>query len=119
MASDQGLHCLPLIQQFPADQQLVKCIFSHLSQCTTKPTIRRATSEDSDQPAHLRCLIRVFADRMHLLQPLDYPKRYEQEPLPYRVDIQAYLSLTVGFFGRSLAHLRTILIRSLMSEYLD
>ena len=28
-----------------------------------------ATSEDSDQPAHPRSLIRVFADRMCLLQP--------------------------------------------------
>ena len=34
-----------------------------------------ATSEDSDQPAHLRSLIRVFADRMCLLQPPGYPKR--------------------------------------------
>ena len=34
-----------------------------------------AISEDSDQPAHPRSLIRVFADRMWLLQPADYPKR--------------------------------------------
>ena len=36
-----------------------------------------ATSEDSDQPAHLRRLIRVFADRMYLLQSPGYPKRDE------------------------------------------
>ena len=34
-----------------------------------------ATTEDSDQPAHRRCLIRVFADIMCLLQPPGYPKR--------------------------------------------
>ena len=33
-----------------------------------------ATSEVSDQPAHLRSLIRVFADRMRLLQPPGYPE---------------------------------------------
>ena len=33
-----------------------------------------ATSEDSDQPMHLHSLIRVFADRMYFLQPLDYPR---------------------------------------------
>ena len=34
-----------------------------------------ATSEDSDQPAHLRSLIEVFAERMCLLQPQGYSKR--------------------------------------------
>ena len=48
-----------------------------------------ATSEDSDQPAYPRSLIRVFADRMSLKQPPGYPKRDEREPLPYRVDVQA------------------------------
>ena len=43
----------------------------------------RATSEDSDQPAHPRSLIRVFADRMRLLQSPGYLKIYKQEPLPY------------------------------------
>ena len=52
-----------------------------------------ATSEDSDQPAHLRSLIRVFADRMCLLQPPGYPKRDKQIPLPYWVEVQADLSL--------------------------
>ena len=33
-----------------------------------------ATREDSDQPAHARSLIRVFADRMCILQPPCYPK---------------------------------------------
>ena len=41
-----------------------------------------ATSEDSDQPAHPRSLIRVFADRMCLGQPPGYPKRDKREPLP-------------------------------------
>ena len=52
-----------------------------------------ATSEDSDQPAHPRSLIRVFADRMCLLQPPGYPKRDKREPLSYWVDVQAELSL--------------------------
>ena len=42
-----------------------------------------ATSEDSDQYAHPHSLIRVFADRMCLLQTPGYPKRDEQELLPY------------------------------------
>ena len=52
-----------------------------------------ATSEDSDQPQYLHSLIRVFADGMCLLQPPGCPKRDEQEPLPYWVDVQANLSL--------------------------
>ena len=54
-----------------------------------------ATSEDSDQPAHPRSLIRVFADRMCLLQALGYPKRDKWEPLPYWMDVQADLSLLI------------------------
>ena len=53
-----------------------------------------ATSEDSDQPAHPRSLIRVFADRMFLLQPPGYPKRDKREPLLYVVDVQADLLVT-------------------------
>ena len=52
-----------------------------------------ATSEDSDQPAHPRSLIRVSADRMSLLQPQGYPRRDKREPLPYWVDVQADLNL--------------------------
>ena len=44
-----------------------------------------ATSEDSDQPAHPRSLIRVLTDRMCLLLSPGYPKRNKQEPLPYWV----------------------------------
>ena len=58
-----------------------------------KTSIRRATSEDSDQPAHPRSLIRVFADSICLLKPPGYPKRYKQEALPYWVDVQADLHL--------------------------
>ena len=52
-----------------------------------------ATSEDSDQPAHPRSLIRVFADRIWLLQPSSYPKRDKQKPLSFWLDAQADLSL--------------------------
>ena len=48
-----------------------------------------ATSEDSDQPAHLCNLIRVFTDLMCLLHPPGYSKRDKRESLPYWVDIQA------------------------------
>ena len=37
-----------------------------------------ANSEDSDQPAHPRSQISVFADRVCLLQPQIYPKRLKK-----------------------------------------
>ena len=49
-----------------------------------------ATSEDSDQPAHPRSLIRVFADRIFIL---DHPKMDKRKPLPYWLDVQADMSL--------------------------
>ena len=42
-----------------------------------------ATSVDSDQPAHPRSLIRVFADPMFVLQPQGYPKPDKKRALPY------------------------------------
>ena len=42
---------------------------AQLNQRNLKPT-----SKDSDQPAHPRSLIRVFADRLCLLQPSSYPE---------------------------------------------
>ena len=50
-----------------------------------------ATSDDSDQPAHTRSLIRVFADRMCLLQPPGCPKRYKLGP--YCMDVHVDPSL--------------------------
>ena len=69
-----------------------------------------ATSEDSDQPAHSRSLIRVFAGRMCLLQPPSYPKTDKREPLPYLVNEQAELNLSwlhrsFFMFCHALAHL--------------
>ena len=52
-----------------------------------------ATSEDTDQSARPRSLIRVFADRMCIQQPPGYPKTDKLEPLLYWVDVQADLSL--------------------------
>ena len=49
----------------------------HLSQRSTKITIRRAINEDSDQPAHPHSLIRVFAARTCLLKPPGYPGKNE------------------------------------------
>ena len=75
----------------------------------TKPTIKRAINKDSDQPAHLCRLIRVFADHMYLLQFQLYPKSDKLDPLPHWVDIQADLSLcwshrSYCWFCRALAH---------------
>ena len=53
-----------------------------------------ATSEDSDQPAHPRSLIRVFAERMCLLQPLDYKIEINENPCHIGwMYVQVYLSL--------------------------
>ena len=85
-------------------QHLCDVTYNNLSQRTTKPTIRRATSEDSDQPAYPRSLIRVFADRICLPQPLGYPKRDERESLPYWEDVQADLkSFPVSILYKSIA----------------
>ena len=46
-----------------------------------------------DQLAHLGSLVKIFADHICLLQPLGYPKRNKQEPLPYWEDVQADPSL--------------------------
>ena len=53
-----------------------------INKCLSQYNKICATSEDSDQPAHPRSLIRVFADRMCLLQPPGYPKG-----MPYWVDV--------------------------------
>ena len=66
-----------------------------MTQRTIKPTIRLVRSaQTQNKPAHPRSLIRAFAERMRLLQPLGYPKRDKREPLPYWMDIQADLSLS-------------------------
>ena len=81
-----------------------------MSHRTTKSTIRCATSEDSDQTAHSRSLIRVFADRVCLLQPPGCPKRDKREPLPYWADAQAGLIMCLlqksyCRFCRALVHI--------------
>ena len=50
----------------------------------TIPLVRPARG--SDQAAHSRSLIRVFADRICILQHPGYPKRDKWEPFPYWVD---------------------------------
>ena len=70
-----------------------------------------AISEDTNQTAHSRSLIRVFADRMCLQQAPGYPKRNEREPLSYWIDVQADLNLcwshrSYGTFCRALAHIK-------------
>ena len=67
------------------------------------------TSEDSNQPMHSHSLIKVFTDRICLLQAPGYPKRVEQDHLPNWVDVQADLSLcwphrSYCRFFRALAH---------------
>ena len=51
-----------------------------------------ATSKDWDQSAHPRSLIKVFANRMYLIQS---SKRNKREPLLNWVSVQADLSLLV------------------------
>ena len=67
-----------------------------------------ATSEDSDQTAHPRSLIRFFADCMCLSQPPGYPKRDKRELLPYwwlyRLIFASHTGLIVGFLLRWLNH---------------
>ena len=71
-----------------------------------------ATSEDSDQPAHSRSLIRVFANRMCLLQLPGYSKRNKRQPLQYCVVVMADLSVCWSLrsycrFCRALVHIFT------------
>ena len=52
---------------------------NNLSQRTTKPTIRLVQpAKNSDQLAYPRSLIRVFTDRVCLLQSTGYPKRINE-----------------------------------------
>ena len=73
-------------------------------------SIQLSTREDSDQPPHLRSLIRVFADRMCPLQRPSYPKMDKREPLLYWVVVQADLRSCWSHrsccrFCRALAHI--------------
>ena len=70
-----------------------------------------ATSVDSDQFAHPRSLIEIFAYCLCFLQPQGYSKRDTRESLSYCVNAEADLSLCwsysiiVGFYVRWLAQL--------------
>ena len=74
-----------------------------------------ATSENSDQPAHLRSLMRVFAARMKKAWVLSYPLSAQQRLWSNWADAQADLSLHwanirfVGFITRWLINIYTIL----------
>ena len=48
------------------------------------------TSEDLDQPAHPRSLIRVFADRMCHLQSTGYPKRESKRAIQREQELLSY-----------------------------
>ena len=69
-------------------------LLSRMGQRKKKLTIRRATKEDSDKPAHPCSLIRVLTDHMCLIQPPNYPKRCKRKPLPSWVIVEADLSLS-------------------------
>ena len=67
-----------------------------------------ATSEDSDQPAHPRRLIRVFADHNVPSADPSYPKRVRRELLPYCVEVDLCLCWSHRSccrFCRALAHM--------------
>ena len=88
------------------------------SKCITFPTHNKtynkncATSEDSVQLANLRRLIRVFADRMCLLQPPGNPKRDKRESLSYWIDVQSNLSL----WWSHRSYCRLFVVRWLISD---
>ena len=71
----------------------VFCRNKKMSQSMTKLTIRLVGGVNTNQPAHPHSLIKVFADRMCLLQPMGYPKRDKGEPLPNWLGVLADLSL--------------------------
>ena len=52
----------------------------HLSQRTTKPTIRLVRPAKSQISLHVRAVWSVIADRISLLQPPAYPKRDKRVP---------------------------------------
>ena len=95
------------------------CSQRRVGQRTTKPTIRRATSEDSTCTSAQsdQCLLWSHVPPT--------AKRDKQEPLPYRVDVQLVLSLcwSHGFYCRlcyALAHMLCVLIRTIRkSIYFD
>ena len=72
---------------------------------TTKPKIRRATSEDSDQPAHPRNLISLRRSYVHSIQPPDCPMSDKREPLPYDLSL-CCLHRFYCRFCRALAQIR-------------
>ena len=65
----------------------------HLGQRTTKPTIRLVRPAKTQISLRIRAVQSVSADRMCLPQPPGYPKWDKREPLAFRVDVQADLSL--------------------------
>ena len=64
----------------------------YLSQLTTKP-IKLLWSAKTQISLCFHAVWSVLADRMCVLQSPGYPKRDKGEPLPYWVDVQAYLCL--------------------------
>ena len=66
--------------------------------------VRRATIEDSAQPAHPRNVCRVFADRMCILQPLGYPNRDKWDSLSLCWSHRSYCG-----FRRALFHILHVL----------
>ena len=78
-----------------------------------------AISEDSDQTAHPRSLIRVFADHMCILEPTGYLKRNVRDYLPYWVDVQADLNLCWSHRSycrscRALAHIHVLSYKKML-----
>ena len=63
-------------QVFVMSRALLEIEIEKISQRMIQPTIRLVRPANiSDQPAHPHSLIRVFSDRMYILQPPGYPKR--------------------------------------------
>ena len=75
----------------------------------TKPTIRHATREDSDQPVHSRSLIRVFADHMLLSFHVQLPTHIRHEQKVHGISYESVNLFSMkSVFAQSFEHLNKV-----------
>ena len=84
--------------------------YLHMSQRTTKPTVRLMWPGKTQISLGICAVWSVFPGCMCLLQSQSYPKTDEREPLPYWVDVLVDLSLCWSHtsycrFCHALAHM--------------
>ena len=85
------------VPQWSVTNEYPKCMFLWRNKNTNRTSAWQNLQWDMCHQQRLRSawcsLIRVFAERMCLLRPPDYPKKDKWELLPYWVDVEAYLNL--------------------------